>query len=208
MTYKKTKVFISYHHANDQKYKKYLVELNNAHRIFEDCSVHTGDISDDLKSKSIRTKIRDEYLRDSEVTILLCGTETRFRKHIDWELKSSMIDGEVNEKSGILVINLPTVENSQLSLASLANEKKTIHNEVKSWCSLKTKKEYEEQYPAMPSRIIDNLLEADVCISVVPWEKIKEAPKKLKWLIDETAKIAKDNNYNLSMKMKMKNHNP
>ena len=53
--------------------------------------------------------IRDNYLRNSTVTILLVGTETARRKHIDWEIYSSRYDGTVNKKSGILVINLPSI---------------------------------------------------------------------------------------------------
>ena len=89
------KVFISYHHKNDQKYKEYLSEMGETWDIFIDQSVQTGDISETLGTQAIRRKIRDERLRDSTVTILLCGTETRFRKHVDWELKSSMIDGQI-----------------------------------------------------------------------------------------------------------------
>ena len=203
------KVFISYHHANDQKYREYLVEFNNAHRIFEDYSVHTGDISDDLDSDAIRTKIRDEYLKESEVTILLCGTETRFRKHVDWELKSSMIDGSVNKKSGILVINLPTVTNSERGITSFADdEKQLIYPEITSWTRFETKSEYQERYPDMPERIINNLLRTGVKISVMPWDRAVENPIGLRWLIDKTAENASNNDYDLSMKMKMKNYNP
>ena len=100
------KVFVSYHHDNDQRYREDLVSINNRHEVFIDRSVDTGDISDDLDDQTIREKIRDEYLRDSSVTILLVGTETKNRKHIDWEIYSSMIDGRVNKKSGILVCKL------------------------------------------------------------------------------------------------------
>ena len=62
------KVFISYHHENDQRYKDALVEFGHKNSIFIDESVDTGDISDDLNDESIREKIRDEYLRDSTVT--------------------------------------------------------------------------------------------------------------------------------------------
>ena len=79
------KVFISYHHQNDQLYKDRLVDLAEQCSIFIDASVDTGDISDHLSDQSIRETIRDEYLRDSTVTIVLVGTETRRRKHVDWE---------------------------------------------------------------------------------------------------------------------------
>ncbi len=96
------RVFISYHHANDQQYKEQLIELNNQYSLFIDCSVDTDDISDNLDDFTIREIIRDNYLRDSTVTILLVGTETKSRKHVDWEIYSSMYDGKVNKKSGII----------------------------------------------------------------------------------------------------------
>ena len=102
------KVFISYHHANDQWYKNELLRLNRIHDIFIDESVDTGGIDDNLPDDRIREIIRDDYLRDTTVTILLVGSETKNRKHVDWEIYSSMYDGQVNKKSGILVINLPS----------------------------------------------------------------------------------------------------
>ena len=65
------KVFISYHHANDQWYKEELLRLNSIYDIFIDASVDTGDIDDDLPPDTIRQKIRDEYLRDSRATCKL-----------------------------------------------------------------------------------------------------------------------------------------
>ena len=98
MNVTKHKVFISYHHNNDQWYKNELLRLNEIHNIFIDGSVDTGDIDDRLDNETIRQIIRDNYLKDTTVTILLVGTETMNRKHIDWELKSSMINGSVNKK--------------------------------------------------------------------------------------------------------------
>ena len=57
------KVFITYHHENDQWYKERLLDLNYEHNIFIDRSVDTGDISDNLNDESIRRIIRDKYLR-------------------------------------------------------------------------------------------------------------------------------------------------
>ena len=74
------KTFISYHHNNDQWYKEELVKFGEENSIFVDRSVDTGDISDDLSDETIRQLIRDEYLRDSTITIVLVGTETKHRK--------------------------------------------------------------------------------------------------------------------------------
>ena len=45
------KVFISYHHANDQWAKDALIEANNRYGLFIDYSVDTGDIDDSLSSQ-------------------------------------------------------------------------------------------------------------------------------------------------------------
>ena len=124
------KVFISYHHENDQIYKDRLVRMGKQYEIFIDRSVNTGDISDRLSPEAIREKIRDEYLRDSTVTIVLVGTETKGRKHVDWEIYSSMIDGKVNKKSGILVVNLPWTESKYSIHAPHSGEKETVYPEI------------------------------------------------------------------------------
>ena len=73
----KHKVFISYHHDRDQWRKEELVELGERHGIFVDRSVDTGDIPEELGDEQIRVKIRDDYLQDSTVTIVLIGAETK-----------------------------------------------------------------------------------------------------------------------------------
>lgn len=123
-------VFISFHHDNDQMYKEALVEWGKKYNIFIDGSVEIGEIPEDWDSQQIRNYIRDEHLKDTSVTILLVGTETQKRKHIDWELYSSMYDGTKNHKSGILVINLPTVDCKYHTLCT-QEEKQTILPNVK-----------------------------------------------------------------------------
>ena len=202
----KHKVFISYHHANDQYYKEELLEFNEKHKIFIDMSVDTGNIDDDLPDETIRVKIRDEYLKDSSVTILLVGTQTKYRKHIDWEIYSSMYNGKTNKKSGILVIQLPTI-NPKYVTAPFEEEKQYIYNYINSWTSINNRKEYKKRYPCLPERIIDNLMKSDVKISVTKWENIINNPNNLKLLIDLAYKARETNNYDLSRPMKRKNIN-
>ncbi|MBO9475844.1 TIR domain-containing protein [Shimia sp. R10_1] len=203
-----TKAFVSYHHKNDQSYREHLAYLAEHYGSFEDGSVEVGEIDDSLSSEAIRRIIRDEYLRDTSVTILLCGTETRFRKHIDWELKSSMIDGSVNKKSGILVIDLPSTSCTSWH-AGLPGEKDAIYwDYTGGWTNFETKSKFETTYPDLPERIIDNLLESEVAMSVVPWSRIENQPENLKFLIDATAIAGRSNNYDLSLPMRRKNYNP
>lgn len=103
------KVFISYHHANDQFYKDKFVRLfDDRYDVFIDGSVGDGDISDGLQTETIRQKIRDKYLRDTSVTLVLIGTETWKRKHIDWEISSSLRHTQLNPRSGLLGLLLPS----------------------------------------------------------------------------------------------------
>ncbi len=203
------KTFISYHHENDQWAKEYISALAAKYQCFQDVSVSVGDIDDDHRSsQSIRRIIRDAYLRDSKVTILLCGTETKGRKHVDWELKSSMIDGAKNGRSGILVITLPSTLNEKC-WSAYSNEKSIIYPDIGeepgNWIDLEYRSHYQEWWPELPSRIVDNLVEPGVRISVVPWSRVFNKPYNLKWLIEATAFWGPLNRYNLKSPMRRNN---
>ncbi len=196
------KVFISYHHRNDQWYKERLVEIGRRHSIFVDRSVDTGDVPDTWSDERIRREIRDRHLRDSTVTIVLVGAETRRRKHVDWEIHSSMYDGSVNRRSGIVVINLPGI--SDYACAPYGEEEnRLLHPEVTSWTTIEHRSEYECRYPYMPDRIIDNLMRPDVKISVVSWKKTNE--RTLDFLIDTAFDNRENCRYDLSRPMRRAN---
>lgn len=106
------KVFVSYHHANDQNDRDLFEKLfSNVHDIMDSRSVQIGDIDPNLKTDTIRQKIRDEYLGDSTVTVVLIGTETWKRKHVDWEIGASIRDTKSNPRSGLIGIFLPSHPN-------------------------------------------------------------------------------------------------
>ena len=190
------KVFISYYHEDDQKYKEYLIEKKYFdfqkcvwEKIFEDCSVRDGDIDDtNLTDEQIRRKIRDEYIKDATVLILLCGKNTKKRKHIDWEIHAAMYDSEVNPQMGIIVINLPEIK--QRVRVSDESEKSLVSPDS-IWCHLSSRKEFENLFPYMPSRIIDNFVKG-VQITVVEWDRIENQPNILMQLIDNAFKRRKN----------------
>ena len=192
----KHKVFISYHHDNDQWAKEELLEINKQHDVFIDKSVYTGDIPSDWPQEKIREEIRDHYLKDSTVTILLVGTETKYRKHVDWEIYSSMYDGKINKKSGILVVNL---EGANVIATHGNEEKQIVYPDITHWTLLNKPEEYKHRYPNMPKRIIDNLCKG-VEISVTNRNTIL-FPNKLRTLIDLTFRDRQSCNYDLSKPM-------
>lgn len=195
------KVFVSFHHDNDQWYKDTLVNWGTEHNVFIDGSVDMGEIPEEWDAQHIRTYIRDCHLKDTTVTILLVGTETKNRKHIDWELFSSMYDGKVNKKSGILVINLPSAKSQYHTLCTDEEKNAILPNQT--WMTINDRAEFEKRYPYMPARIIDNLLKKGVNISVVNWEDLNVA--KLKLLIDKAYESRLTNDYDMSREMRMKN---
>lgn len=102
-------VFVSYHHANDQIYRDYFERLFALHHeVMISKSVQIGEIDPYLKTETIRQKVRDEYLRDSTVTVVLVGSQTWQRKHVDWEIGSSIRQTQYSSRSGLIGILLPT----------------------------------------------------------------------------------------------------
>lgn len=100
------KVFVSYHHANDQCYRDKFEKICS--NVLVSKSVQIDDIKTNLQTETIHQKIRDEYLKDSTVTVVLIGQDTWKRKHVDWEIASSIRDTEYNPRSGLIGILLPS----------------------------------------------------------------------------------------------------
>jgi MTH538 TIR-like domain (DUF1863) len=198
------KVFISYHHANDQWAKNQLQQWAAQYDLFIDVSVDTNDVNDSIPTESIRRIIRDDYLRDSSVTIVLVGTETKGRKHVDWEIYSSMYDGAVNRQSGILVVQLPST-NPIYWQAAHDVEKAKVYPDCTSWVTINDRSEYERRYPYLPARIIDNLLAPKAKVSVTTWDRIAGNLNNLVTLIDAAYDDRTACEYDLSRPMRTNN---
>ena len=134
--------------------------------------------------------------------MLLCGRNTRRRKFIDWELHAAMYDTKKNPKMGILVINLPTIE--QCEHASDENDKILIDDDCANWVSLTEQQEYEEAFSYLPMRVMDNISKG-IPISVVDWSKVIDNPKALKELIHNAFARRKCTVYKNNRQLKRKN---
>lgn len=103
------RVFISFHHQ-DQGYKDWFVQIMGSDIVDE--SVGDGDIDDDnLATDTIRQRIRDNFIRDATVTVVLIGPCTWQRKHVDWEIGSSLRATMRNPRCGLLGVLLPNHPN-------------------------------------------------------------------------------------------------
>ena len=104
------KVYVSYHHSiEDQEYRNHFEEILLANQdVVIMKSVQVGNIDPNSDAEILQQKIRDVYLKDSTVTIVLIGSETWKRKHVDWEIGASIRKTQNSPSSGLLGIVLPT----------------------------------------------------------------------------------------------------
>jgi len=59
-------------------------------------------------------RIREKYLTDSTVTLVLLGKCTWARKYVDWEVYSSLRNDSHNRRNGLLAIELASRGNARL----------------------------------------------------------------------------------------------
>lgn len=105
----KRKVFISFHHKNDQGwFDLFTRTFSQKYDIFHDKSINDTRVRSD-DPEYIDRAIREDYIKGSSLTIILCGSETHNRKYVDWEINSTL-----NYKHALLGIILPTAFKNHL----------------------------------------------------------------------------------------------
>ncbi len=103
------KVFVSYHHENDQRRRDSFERVfADVYNIIDSRSVRIGDIPRSLSTDEVARRIRDDYLKDASVTVVLIGEDTWRRKHVDWEIAATVRDTDANPRGGLIGILLPS----------------------------------------------------------------------------------------------------
>lgn len=103
------KVFVSFHSDDLARKNRFVDMLDN--RIV-DRSVGNGDIATKgIKVDEIYRQVREGFIADATVTVVLVGRCTWQRKHVDWEIGASLTDTEYNGRCGLLGIILPSNPN-------------------------------------------------------------------------------------------------
>jgi hypothetical protein len=103
------KCFVSFHHADDNEVRSFIEEFESAFipRVLgvsdEDNFVDSED------TDYVMDQIREKYLTDSTVTMVLVGQCTWARRYVDWEVYSTLRNDKHNRRSGLLAITLPSV---------------------------------------------------------------------------------------------------
>ncbi len=99
------KVFISYHHKDQKQVDNFINTFDNQRNGFIVRGVGIemdNDIINSDNTDYVMRKIRERYIKDSTVTIVLIGSETWSRRYVDWEIQASLRHGVTQSKEVIL----------------------------------------------------------------------------------------------------------
>ncbi len=105
------KVFISYHHDDQRQVDDFVQTFGDERNVFITRGLgirREDDIINSDDTDYVMSRIRELYLRDSTVTIVLMGRCTWARRYVDWELQSSLRSGETVTPNGLLGVKLPS----------------------------------------------------------------------------------------------------
>ena len=123
--------FISFHHTDERYRSDFETTFADLYHIFISKAVSFGDIEPNLNTDTIRRRIREEYLRDSTVTVVLVGPETWKRKHVDWEISASIRETRLSPRSGLLGILLPNYPRASMNKYDSFTIPPRLHGNVK-----------------------------------------------------------------------------
>ncbi len=106
----KRKVFISFHQANRREVDDFINYFAIQKGIFTPKALGVSNNDDFINSNNpeyVMRKIREKYLGDSTITIVLIGKCTHSRRYVDWEIKTSLRQGGYTP-NGLIGIILPS----------------------------------------------------------------------------------------------------
>lgn len=104
------KVFISHYKGDKNAVEEFITRFANQEKVFISyvlCANSNDDFIDSTNTDYVMTQLRKKYLQDTTMTIVLSGNCANSRRYVDWELKSSLGQGEYIP-NGVLGILLPS----------------------------------------------------------------------------------------------------
>ncbi|MEN6462522.1 MAG: TIR domain-containing protein [Syntrophomonas sp.] len=110
----KRKVFISHYKGDKKEVDDFIKKFATQEKVFTPYVLGANDndeFIDSTNTNYVMTQIRKRYLLDTTVTIVLVGSCTHSRRYVDWEIKSSLRQGEYTP-NGLMGIILPSQGNS------------------------------------------------------------------------------------------------
>lgn len=109
------KCFISYHHDDQDEVEEFIETFDHERIVFIARALGAGmeqDIIDSDDTDYVMRRIRELYLKDSTVTLVLMGKCTWARRYVDWEIQASLRSGETVTPNGLLGIKRVRLKNN------------------------------------------------------------------------------------------------
>lgn len=165
MIFSKRKIFISHYKRDRREVDAFIQRFKG---VFFPKVLGANDNDEFINSTNtdyVMQRIREKYLEDSTVTIVLLGSCTHSRRYVDWEIKSSLQQGRYLP-NGLMGIVLPSQDNMAYLPERLKdNWNKEHENCYARYCSYPTSEQQlwgwiEDAYQARTTRanLIDNSL--------------------------------------------------
>jgi hypothetical protein len=100
------KCFLSYKASDKAAVDQFIAEFGDVFIPKVIGVTDSDDFIDSDNSEYVMRRIREKYLTDSTVTIVLIGWCTWSRKYVDWEIASSLRNDPNNGRNGLVGIRL------------------------------------------------------------------------------------------------------
>jgi hypothetical protein len=108
------KTFISYHHDDEAEVAAFIEMFDHDHDVLISRGIGAsmaGDVINSTNPDYIKSRIRELYLRDSTVTLVMVGAQTWGRRFVDWEIAASLLNTSTSSRNGLVAITLPSIAN-------------------------------------------------------------------------------------------------
>ncbi len=89
---------------------------------YKNCNEVNSAEREEPERRDVIGQIRTRYIADSTVTMVLVGRCTHSRRHVDWEIRASLRQGDVYTPNGLLGVNLAVSRNGCLVAPALRGE--------------------------------------------------------------------------------------
>lgn len=111
------RVFISYHHEDEREVQNFIDRFDYERKVFTTRGLGQsmpGDVVDSTDTSYVMRRIRELYIKDASVTLVLIGKCTWARRYVDWEIQASLRHRDADPK-GLLGIVLPSAKNNPIA---------------------------------------------------------------------------------------------
>jgi MTH538 TIR-like domain (DUF1863) len=106
------KCFVSYHADDEGEVASFIESFGHVFIPRVIGLSEEDDFIDSYDTDYVMDAVREQYLTDSTVTIVLLGRCTWSRRFVDWEVYSTLRNDKLNRRSGLLAIVLPSIANA------------------------------------------------------------------------------------------------